>query len=163
YDFPLAERLVAGAVEGGAGFAASVLAAQIATLQGRPQEADRQLALLSREAQTDEERARVAGSRMDALALRLGRMEEGPEASGKAARPSHLGHKEDGLEVAPNAEAQITDPIWRDEVTARRAVIVFALDGPGPAAEVSLPLLARATGPAFVWASMIAAFSLPRL
>ncbi|HEV7689043.1 MAG TPA: AAA family ATPase, partial [Acidimicrobiia bacterium] len=60
YDFPLAERLVAGAVEGGAGFEASLLAAQIATLQGRLREADQQLAALSHEAQTDRERARVA-------------------------------------------------------------------------------------------------------
>src|SRR5581483_8076291 len=144
YDFSLAERLVAGAVEGGAGFEASVVAAPVDTMQGGSQEADRQLAMLSGEAQTDEERARVAVSRMDALALYLGRMEE-------------------GLEVAAEAEAEITNPDWRDEVTARRAVIVFALEGPRAAADVALPLLDRAKGPAFVWASMIAAFSLPRL
>jgi len=144
YDFDLAERLIAGAIEGGAGFEARLLAAQIAILQGRLREAEQQLAELADAAGSDEERAAVAVSRIDALAVYLGRMDE-------------------GLAYALRAEAEISEQAWRDEVTARRAVIVFALEGPGKAAELAVPLLERATGRAFVWASMSAAFSLPRI
>ncbi|MGQ0466682.1 MAG: LuxR C-terminal-related transcriptional regulator [Sporichthyaceae bacterium] len=144
FDFALAERLVAGAVDGGAGFGAHLLAAQIAILQGRLGEADALLAKLVEQAQTDAERAAVAVSRIDALAVYLGRMTE-------------------GMEMAMQAEARIADPTWRAEVTARRAVVAFALDGPRASAELSLPLLSQTTGRAFVWASMSAAFSLPRL
>jgi DNA-binding CsgD family transcriptional regulator len=144
YDFGLAARLIDGAREGGAGFGAHLLAAQIAILQGRLREAETQLVELGLIAETDEERAAVAVSRIDALAVYLGRMAE-------------------GLEFALSAEAEIADQAWRDEVTARRAVIVFALEGPGRAAELSVPLLERAKGRAFVWASMSAAFSLPRI
>ena len=144
YDFDLADRLVAGAVEGGAGFEAALLAAQIAILRGHLREAEEQLAALAQEASTDAERAAVAVSRIDALAVYLGRMG-------------------DGLQLALRAEKEISDPLWRAEVTARRAVIVYALEGPGAAAELSVPLLESATGRAFVWASMSAAHSLPRL
>lgn len=144
YDFALAERLVDGAIEGGAGFEARLLAAQVAILQGRLRQAEKQLVELGDAAASDQERAAVAVSRIDALAVYLGRMAEGHE-------------------FALQAESSIADQAWRDEVTARRAVIVFALEGPGRAAELSVPLLGRTSGRAFVWASQIAAFSLPRI
>ncbi len=144
YDFGLAERLIIGAIGGGAGFEARLLVAQIGILQGRLREAEEQLATLADAATSDQERAAVTVSRIDALAVYLGRMA-------------------DGLDLALKAEGQIDDQVWRDEVTARRAVIVFALEGPGQAAALSAPLLDRATGPAFVWASMTAGFSLPRI
>src|SRR5207249_10655478 len=53
YDFPLAERLAAAAVEAGAGFEAELLAAQLVCLQGRAEEAHLRLVALAEQAQND--------------------------------------------------------------------------------------------------------------
>lgn len=144
YDFPLAERLAVAAGEAGAGFDARLLAAQLASLQGRPGEADTQLGVLAAEAENDAQRGAVAVSRFDGLALHLGRMSE-------------------GLAMALEAEQAIADPVWRDEIAARRAVTLLGLHGPAAAAEVAEGLLDEAQGRGLVWACMIGSFSLGRL
>src|SRR5439155_1406345 len=60
YDFPLAERLATAAIDAGAGFEAEFLAAQLACLQGRSEEADGRLRVLAGKATDDAQRGAVA-------------------------------------------------------------------------------------------------------
>lgn len=149
YDFVLAERLAAAASDGtgsdgGARFEAALLAAQAVGLQGRAAESERKLAALAGRAQTDSQRARVALARLDNEAFYLGEL-------GEANR------------IAEQAERAVTDPVWRDEITARRLGLLLATEGPRAAAEAAEPVLARAGGRALVWASQIGSFSIGRL
>lgn len=161
YDFVLAERLAAAASDGtgsedgvgsdggegsasGARFEAALLAAQAVGLQGRAAESERKLAALAGRARTDSQRARVALARLDNEAFYLGEL-------GEANR------------IAEQAERTVTDPVWRDEITARRLGLVLATEGPRAAAEAARPVLARAGGRALVWASQIGSFSIGRL
>src|SRR5581483_5830067 len=144
YDFPLAERLARASCEAGGGFEAALLAAETASLQGRGDQAETELAALDARAITDTERMRVAIFRVDNLAIYQGRLLE-------------------GLQVAEQAEAAILEPAARDEVRARRSTIVLGVEGPRAAAELLEPLLSRATGRALVWACRIGAHSFGRL
>ena len=65
HDYPLAERLARAAVSEGGGFEARFLVAETAHFQGRPDEAERELAVLATKAPSDAERARVAIVRFD--------------------------------------------------------------------------------------------------
>lgn len=139
YDFVLAERLAraAGSFEGG------LLAAQALALQGRSLEAAREFEALEPTTSTDDERVRLATAHIDLLWLCLGDMD-------------------DGQRVAERAEASIEDPVRRGVVSAKRAGIVLGAQGPGPAAAISVPLLAVAQGPSFVFSSLVSTFSLGR-
>jgi DNA-binding CsgD family transcriptional regulator len=144
YDFPLAERLARAAVEAGAGFDAALLAAELASLQGRGEEAESELAGLAAQAGNDAQLALVTFARMDNSAFYLGRIDE-------------------GIRVAEGAEAAIADPDWRDETRARRSALLIGTHGPRAAAEAAEPLLRRAKGRTLVWACHIAAYSFGRL
>jgi DNA-binding CsgD family transcriptional regulator len=144
YDFPLAERLASVAIDTGAGFEAEFLAAQLACLQGRAEEADERLTTLAGKATDDAQRGAVAVAHLDCLAIYMSRMEE-------------------GLQMAEQAEAAITDPVWKGEIAARRAVILLGLEGPRAAYDVAEEVLAHAQGRALVWACMIGSFSAYRL
>ncbi len=72
YDFDLADRLVTGAIDGGAGFEAALLAAQIAILQGHLREAEEQLAALAAGSE-HRRRARGGGREPDRRAGGLSR------------------------------------------------------------------------------------------
>jgi DNA-binding CsgD family transcriptional regulator len=143
YEFPLAERLARAAVAAGAGFEASLLAAQLAWRQGRTAQASAELAVLATEAGDDEQRALVATARIGDCLYRL--------------------RYEEALRIAEDAEAKIADPAWRDETSAMRAGVMLLADGPRAAAEVTEPILQRAEGRALVWACMSGARSLGRL
>jgi DNA-binding CsgD family transcriptional regulator len=144
YDFALAERLARAAVDAGAGFGGRLLAAQTSALQGRAEDAERELADLALRVSSDEERARVAIVRIDGLWLSLGRMQ-------------------DGLRVAEEADATISDPDLRTEVSSHRAGLVLGSEGPGAAVRVLEPLLAGAQGRSLVWMGVVGAFGLGRL
>lgn len=144
YDFPLAERLVRSALDAGAGFDAAVLQAQLAGLQGRGDEAEAQLAALAARAEGDAERALVAITRLDNRVIYAGTVEE-------------------GLRMAEEVEASLSDPAWRDEIAARRSALLLATQGPRTSAAVAEPLIQRAEGRALVWACMPGAYSLARL
>jgi DNA-binding CsgD family transcriptional regulator len=144
YDFALAERLATAALEAGAGFDAGLLAAQLACLQGRPDEARQRLSRLAARATDDAQRGIVGISQLDTVAIYLGRTDE-------------------GLRLAEEMEAAITDPAWRDEITARRAVLVLGLHGPRAAAELAEPVVHRATGRALVLACAVGSWSFGRL
>ena len=60
HDHSLAEQLARAALAEGAGFAARFVAAEAAQFQGRPAQAERELAALATDAASDAERARVA-------------------------------------------------------------------------------------------------------
>lgn len=144
YDFPLAERLAHAAVRSGAGFEASLLAAQLASLQGRGAEAETALAALAQEATDDGQRGVVACARVDNFV-------------------SHMGNMDAGLRVAEEAERAIADPAWRDELVAKRAGVVDGQHGPRAAAALAEPLLDRASGRAFLWASIMSSHSNSRM
>ena len=143
YDFELAERLARAAGDVAGGFDAALLAAQSLALQGRPVEAEAELAAVSGLA-GDEERARLAVARLDILWLYLGRMDEAQR-------------------VAEEAEASIADPALRSEVSGRRAAVLLGSQGPHAAMEVAEPLLATASSRGLACLGPVAAFSLGRL
>src|SRR5205807_2307854 len=144
YDFALSERLAEAAVEAGAGFDARLLIARLAGLQGRSHEVEAQHAALMAAAGTDRERALVAIARLDNLVFHLGRIER-------------------GLELMNEAMAQVQDPAWRDELTAKLSSVLAGTHGPAAAAGVAQPLLARDSGRALAWSAIIASWALGRM
>jgi DNA-binding CsgD family transcriptional regulator len=142
YDFPLAERLARAAIDAGAGFDAALLAAQLASLQGRSDEAEEALAELAAAASDDAQRGQVAIARFDGTVALTGR---------------------DGLEVLDEAESAVTDPEWRDRLEARRLGLMLTTRGPRAGAEAAEPLLAHARGEALVFACLIGGYSFARL
>jgi DNA-binding CsgD family transcriptional regulator len=143
HDFELAERLGEAAIAGGAGFEARLLAARLAGLRGRPEEAVAQLKSLSDDAATDDERGRVALALCDYLMYWTDRVEE-------------------GLRAAAAADAGISDPRWRDEIASRRVGGRFMTSG-ARVLDEALELSRRTTGSARVFALMVAGLSLTRL
>lgn len=140
-DVELAERLAAAAVAAGGGFAAELLAAQLAWLQGRTGEADQRLEPLASAATTDEDMALLATTRMDILAMGLGRL---PEA----------------LRIGEEAERRVTPGPPHDEIVAKQAQVLLQ-SGETAAALARLdPLLHRLEGRTLASASLAAATSL---
>ncbi|HUP99446.1 MAG TPA: LuxR C-terminal-related transcriptional regulator [Aeromicrobium sp.] len=141
YDFALAERLALAARACGAGFDATLLTAQLISLQGRGPEAEELLAGLAEEATTDHQRGAVACARLDNDVFHLGRIEM-------------------GLALAEAAERKIEDPEWRDHIAARRGAVVYGHEGPNAHIEAFGTLHERATGSAFVYAALASSNSL---
>jgi DNA-binding CsgD family transcriptional regulator len=144
YDFPLAERLALAAQQAGAGFEAALLVAQLVSLQGRGAESERLMASLTHQAVTDSAKARLACARLDNYVFHLGRIEA-------------------GLALAEEAEKELTEPEWRDEVAARRGAVVSGTFGPRAHLEAFGELPARASGRAFVYASITSSNALARV
>ncbi|WP_280425293.1 AAA family ATPase [Nocardia carnea] len=144
YDFPLAQRLATAACARGAGFPAALLAAQLASLQGRGDDAERQFAELAEQVENDAQRAAVALSRIDNVAFYLGQ----PDA---------------GIAIAREAEIASADAVWRGRIQARRSALVFSVEGPRAGAAVAAPLLDRSDGNTLAWAAQVAAFTFGRL
>ena len=144
YDFSLAEQLARAAVDEGAGFKAEVLAAQLASLQGRTEQADTELEELARQARTPSEQGLVALIRLDNRVIYSGAIDE-------------------GLRIAKESEEILPPSELLDEIVARRAALLLAKDGPRSAVAAVEPLLRRATGRALAWACMPGAFSLARM
>ena len=143
YDFPLAEDLARAALAAGAGFEASLLAAQSASLQGHRASAEAELAALAAQAVTDAQRCVVAHARLDACLF-----------SNDFANARRL---------AEEAEATIADPAARDELTARRCWLTLFIEGPAASAEAAEALLGRAEGKALVWTCLAGSYALLRI
>jgi DNA-binding CsgD family transcriptional regulator len=143
YDFPLAERLARGAVAAGAGFDAAALAAELASLQGRAEEAEGELAALSTQATDDGQRGRIALARMDNSVLWKG--------------------FDELLRILGEAEATITDPEWRDQLETRRIGALRSTRGPRAVVERAGPLLDRASDTVVAFVTIPVADSLARL
>jgi DNA-binding CsgD family transcriptional regulator len=139
YDFPLAERLAGAALAAGAGVEATLLMAQLAGLQGRHLEAKTQLDTLAADTADSTVHARVAIIQLEWLVV-------------------HPGDIDGTLTAAARAEADTADQALRDEIAARRAALVLAVDGPAAGLRVAEPLLARATGRALAWTCIPACY-----
>jgi DNA-binding CsgD family transcriptional regulator len=144
YDFELAERLARAAIDAGAGFDAALLAARLASLQGRGAQAEGELAQLAAHARDDAQLGALTLARLDNAVVGIGSIE-------------------DAWQAAEKAEAVITDGGLRDEIRARRSWMLLFTEGPRAAAEMAEPLLLRTTGRALVWASISASPSLSHL
>lgn len=143
YDFALAERLLEASLDSGATFDAKLLAAQLAFLRGRGDEAAAKLTSLAAAATDDRQRSLVVHARVD-TAIYQGRVEQ-------------------GLRVAEEAASLIGDPVYSDEISARRAGLLLGARGPGAGADAAEPLLQRTEGRALVWACHVASYSFGRL
>jgi DNA-binding CsgD family transcriptional regulator len=144
YDFPLAERLARAAVDAGGGFEAALLAAQLASLQGRPEQADAELSALAGAMENEDEAALIALIRLDNRVI-------------------YAGTIDDGLKIADDAEVTLTAGELRDEIAARRAALLLAKEGPRRAVAALQPILDGAGGSALAWACMPGSYSLGRL
>jgi DNA-binding NarL/FixJ family response regulator len=144
YDFPLAERLARAAVDAGGGFEPALLAAQLASLQGRPKQADAELSALADAMEDENQAALIALIRLDNRVI-------------------YAGTIDDGLKIADDAEVTLSAGELRDEIAARRAALLLAKEGPRRAASALQPILDRAGGRALAWACMPGSYSLARL
>lgn len=140
-DHALAERLARAAIDKGGGFEPRLLAAELAHLQGRSEQAEKELAALCLDAVTDSERARVAIARFD---------------------NAYLAHARVDLDIVDDAMATVSDPSWRDELWARRFYVTSLASGPRATLEEAWTLLGRAT-PGPLAAVHLIAYSLARL
>ncbi|MDX6337431.1 MAG: hypothetical protein QOG05_4771, partial [Streptosporangiaceae bacterium] len=105
-----------------AGFAARYVAAEAAQYQGRPEQAERELAALAGDAVSDAERARVAVLRFDNAFFLRGRAD---------------------LRLLDDVAEGIGDPLWRDELMSRRVLLMGATRGPRAAVQAASSLLER--------------------
>jgi DNA-binding CsgD family transcriptional regulator len=137
HDLRLAERLAKAALDAGGGFEAELLVAQIFSLTGRGEEAERRMAGLVPHAVSDAHRGQLAVARIDNLSYTLGRLEE-------------------GVAVAQDAEASIADPNFRDELTAHHASLLDNSGQTAKALRLSADLVERAEGWAGAWGSVMA-------
>lgn len=122
HDSSLTEQLARAAIHEGAGFEARFVAAEAAHLQGRPTQAEHELAVLAADAASDADRARVALLRFDNAFFLQGRADFG---------------------VLDEATAAITDPFWLDELLAGRLNVLAASQGPRSAIEAASALIQR--------------------
>jgi DNA-binding CsgD family transcriptional regulator len=143
YDYPLAERLARASYEAQANFHAALLAARLASLQGRTEASEDELTVLAADAEDDTQRGLVALARIDNLVTWTGRDRHG---------------------ILAQAEDTITDLRWRAALEARRHGLLLYSRGPRAAAQATGPFLERSTEPgAIAFACVIAAYSLGRL
>jgi len=142
HDHSLTERLARAAIEEGAGFAARFVAAEAAQYQGRPEQAEHELAALSAEAVSDAERARVVLLRFDNAFF----------LSGSA-----------DLRLLDDVAEGITDPFWRDELLTRHLLVMGVSRGPRAAVEAASALLQRPGTGALTATHVAVAYSLVRL
>ena len=142
HDHALAERLARAAIEEGASFAARYVAAEAAHFQGRPEQAENELAGLAMDAVSDPERGRVAVLRFDNAFFLRGRAE---------------------LRLLDDVAEGMTDSLWRDELLSRRVVGTAASRGPRAVVEEASTLLPRPDIGARGAARMVMAYSLIRL
>ena len=142
YDFALAERLVRAALAEGAGLPAAVQAAQLASVSGRNDQAEAELAALAARAGDDAERALVATTRLDNLRL--------------------MGRFADALALAAECESAVADETWRAEIAARRVAILLDTEGPAAAAEAAAAVCRPAAGGALAWGCLMGALAMAR-
>ena len=142
HDHALTERLARAAIDEGAGFDARFLAAEAAHVEGRPDQADHELAALAAHATTDTERARLAILRFDNTYLLEGRAELG---------------------LIDDVAAAVTDPFWHDELLSRRFFIMSMTSGPRATVGAAATLLQRAPSGLLGAAHLMVGYSLTRL
>ncbi len=142
HDYPLAERLARAALTEGGGFEARLLAAESAHFQGRPEEAERELAVLATQAKGDSELARVAIVRFDNSYLLRGRADQ---------------------RLIDDVADVLTDPFWRDEISSRRYFAASFSGGPRVALGAASSLLERTGSGPLTVTHLAVSYSLVRV
>ena len=143
HDHSLAERLARAAIDEGGGFDARFVAGEAAHFQGRPDQAEQELAALAAEAADDAERARVASLRFDNMFL--------------------LQPQEADLRLVDDALEVITDPFWRDQLVSHRFFVTTLLSGPRDTVAAASTLPARSSSAPLTAAHATLSYSLARL
>ena len=143
HDHSLAEQLARAALAEGGGFAARFVAAEAAQFQGRPAQAERELAALATDAASDAERARVALLRFDNAFLLEGRAPD--------------------LRLLDDVAGAIADPFWRDQLLTRRSFVMSISRGPRAVVETASTSLRHPGSDPLTAAHMILMFNLSRL
>jgi DNA-binding CsgD family transcriptional regulator len=122
HDLSLTERLARAAVEKGDRFEGRLLAAETAHLRGRPEQADRELAALAADAESEDETVRVAVLRFDNAFYQRGKADAG--------------------EIDALLDT-VTQPAGRDELLSRRLFVTSCVLGPRPAVQQASDRLVR--------------------
>jgi DNA-binding CsgD family transcriptional regulator len=131
-----------GAIAEGGGFGARFAAAQAAHVQGRPGQAEDELAALAADASSDAERARVALSRFDNAYFLSSRADFG---------------------LIDEVADVIADPHWRDQLHSRRLYVMSLCMGPRVTAEAAAAFLRHPPSRSCAAGHIGASFSLARL
>ena len=142
HDQALTERLARAAIDEGAGFEARFLAAEAAHVQGRPDQAEHELAALAPHAASDAERARVALLRFDNGFFLQGRAD---------------------LRLIDDAADAISDSVWHDELLSRRFFATSMNSGPRATLEAAPTVLQRPSSGPLAAAHLMIADSLVRI
>ena len=121
HEYALTERLARAAIEAGAGFEARFMAAETAHLQGRSGQAEQELAALAAHATSDAEKARVALLRFD---------------------NTYFERRAD-FQIIDDTLADITDPVWRDELVNRRLFVMAMSSRPREIAKAASTWIQR--------------------
>jgi DNA-binding CsgD family transcriptional regulator len=143
HDHSLAEHLARAAIAEGAGFGAHFVAAEAAHFQGRPDQAERELAALAADAASDAARARIALLRFDNAFLHHGRIPD--------------------LQLLDDAAGAITDPFWRDELVNRRFFVMSVGRGPRAVVETASSSLRHPRSGPLTAVHVMVSYSLARL
>ncbi len=142
HDHALTERLARAAIDDGAGFDAHFLAAEAANVEGRHDQAEKELAALAAQATTDAEQARVALLRFDNTYLLEGRAE---------------------FPLIDDAAKAVTDPFWHNELLGRRFFVMSMTSGPRATVDAAATLLQRPASGRLGAAHLMVGYSLTRL
>jgi DNA-binding CsgD family transcriptional regulator len=142
HDYSLAERLARAAVEEGGGFEARLVAAEAAHAQGRPGQAEDELAALAGQAVSDAEQARVALLRFDNAYLLQGCTD---------------------LRLIDDAADAVTDPFWHDQLMARRFFVMSTTSGPRATVQTAATMLERSGARPLTAALVAVSYSMIRL
>jgi DNA-binding CsgD family transcriptional regulator len=142
HDYSLAERLARAAIEDGGGFDARLVAAEAAHTQGRPEQAEDELAALTAQAVSDAEQARVALLRFDNAFLLRGRADP---------------------RLIDDAADAITDPFWHNELMTRRFFVMSTTSGPRATVQTAATMLERSGSRPLTAAHVAVSYSLIRL
>jgi DNA-binding CsgD family transcriptional regulator/type II secretory pathway predicted ATPase ExeA len=143
HDHPLAEQLARAALAEGAGFGARFVAAEAAHFQGRPAQAERELAALAADAASDAEQARVALLRFDNAFFLQGRVPD--------------------LRLLDDVAGAIVDPFWRDQLLDRRSFVMSFSRGPRVVVETATTSLRHPGSDPLTAAHLILMYNLSRL
>jgi DNA-binding CsgD family transcriptional regulator len=143
HDHSLAERLARAAIAEGAGLGARFVAAEAAHFQGRPAQAERELAALAPDAASDADRARIALLRFDNAFLLQGRVPD--------------------LRLLDDAADAIVDPFWLDELLSMRYWVMSMCRGPRAVVETASTALRHPGSGPLTAAHTTVIYSLSRL
>jgi DNA-binding CsgD family transcriptional regulator len=142
-DFELAERLALAARAATGGFDAAMLCAELAALQGRGSDADREFEALAAGASDDLEKFKATTFRLNNLL--------------------YMGQHHDALDILTSASSSIGDPEMRLELAAIRAEFLLIAEGPKAAIEITSSIRDQVTGRALAIVAMVEAYSFARL